>query len=77
MADESPTMISTKLFAAQSDAANKYKAHVLLTEDREISKEEAVNELLAIGAQSALPRDVFSTLNVELPNKPRRKHVTA
>jgi|GEM_PF-5922293 hypothetical protein len=73
MAEETQTTISTKLFVPQSDAANKYKAHVLLTENREISKEEAVNELLAIGAQVVLPRDIFDTLNIELPNKQRRK----
>lgn len=71
MSQDLPSMISTKILIPQSDAANMYKAHILLTEGRELSKEQAVNELLAIGAHSALPRDVFNTLNLEVPEKVR------
>lgn len=64
---ETPQTISTRILIPQSDAANRYKAHVLLTEGREITKEQAVNELIAIGAKNVLPRDVFKTLDLTLP----------
>lgn len=63
------TTISTKLHPITSDAANRYKAHVLLTENREITKEEAVNELIALGAKSALPREVVKSLGLDKPIK--------
>lgn len=50
--------ITTRLFPTQGEVAAKYKAHVLLTEDRAISKEQAVNELILIGAKAALPKDL-------------------
>lgn len=65
--DDTPT-ISTKLQIPQSDAANRYKAYVLITQGREISKEEAVNELIAIGAKNTLPRDLFKSLDIEIPH---------
>lgn len=50
--------ISTRLYPGPNDFTNKYKAHVLLTEDRDISKEQAVNELILIGARYALPKEL-------------------
>lgn len=67
MIEDTPTTISTKIFIPQSDAANRYKAYVLIQEGREISKEQAVNELLAIGAHSVLPREVFKSLGLTVP----------
>ncbi len=61
--------ISTKLYPIPNDVANKYKAHVLLTENREISKEEAVNELLLFAGQNVLPRDVVKSLGIDKPIK--------
>jgi len=66
MIDEPAQTISTKLQIPQSDAANRYKAYVLITEGREISKEQAVNELVAIGAKHALPNDLFKQLGLQL-----------
>lgn len=67
MPEEAMQTISTKLQIPQSAAANRYKAYILITEGREITKEEAVNELVAIGAKSALPRDVFKALDLPAP----------
>jgi hypothetical protein len=57
--------ISTKLHQTASKAASKYKAHVLLTENREITKEEAVNELIELGARGVLPPEVVKSLNLD------------
>ncbi len=62
--------ISTRLYPIPNDVANKYKAHVLLTENREISKEEAVNELIILAGQNALPKEVVKALGLD---KPQRK----
>lgn len=65
------TLISTKIHSAQSEAAKKYAAHVLITQDRSIDKQDAVNELIALGASVALPDDVLDTLDLEIPTKPK------
>lgn len=67
--------VSTKLYSKQSDVAEKYQAHVLLNEDRKLTKEEAVNELILLGAQASLPRDIVKEMSVEkeLSDRSKRK----
>lgn len=64
----SNSTISTKLLFPQSDVANRYKAHILLTQGREITKEEAVNELIALGAEQVLPHELLRSLKLEIPS---------
>lgn len=52
---DEPQTISTKLYLKQNDLANKYKAHILLSQNRTISKEQAVNELIELGAEMVFP----------------------
>lgn len=63
MAEESTTpSVSTKLYQSQSDAAERYQAHVLMSENRKLTKEEAVNELVRLGAKFTLPEGIFKQL---------------
>lgn len=62
MQDTPKDGISTKLYTPQSDAAEKYQAQVLLKENRKITKEEAVNELVRLGAKTSLPERIFNML---------------
>lgn len=65
--------ISTRLYPGPNEFTNKYKAHVLLTEDRAISKEEAVNELILIGARAALPKELTRDIPDFKPPLPASK----
>ncbi len=65
---DEPTKISTKIYIPVSKAADTYAAHVLLSEGRDISKEQSVNELILTGAIKALPAENVKALELEKPS---------
>ncbi len=56
---------TTRIYATPNEVAYKYAAYIQLTQDREVNKEQAFNELILMGAQSALPREVAKGLELD------------
>jgi hypothetical protein len=53
----SQTQIGTQIPAATNERAKKYQAFVLLSQGRDITIKQAIDELINIGADSSLPQE--------------------
>ena len=67
--DEQQTQVGIRINKLYNDAAKRYQSYVLLKHGREITKDTAIEELIALGAKNALPTEVFKMLELETPHK--------
>ncbi len=59
---------TTRLYDLPSRAVEKYLAWLMLRQDRRITKQDAVNELILEGARVILPGDILHELGLEPKN---------
>ncbi len=60
---------TTRIRSLPHEVMNKYRAHIQLTENRDLSKEEAINEMIVLAGQSTLPKEIVKALGIDKPIK--------
>ncbi len=68
----SSNYVTTRLYEAANAVAETYAAWVKLNENRRISKEQAVNELVVKGATGTLPPEIMRQMGIK-PEKNGKK----
>ncbi len=63
--------VTTVLYADASRIAERYAAWVLIHDNRRISKQDAVNEIITKAAVENLPEDFKASVDVSKPSKKR------
>lgn len=76
--DESQiTQIGIRINKNYNNAVKRYQSFVMLNQGRRITKDVAIEELLANGLHTTLPRDIFNDLDIEFPKQTRRTKLAA
>lgn len=65
--EEQQTQIGIRINKSYNEAVKRYQSYVMATEGRQITKETAIEELIALGTKNALPRDMFKSLEIAAP----------